>query len=485
VATGSRPTTFPPGFLFGAATASYQIEGGAAADGRGPSIWDTFSHAPGNVANGDTGDNACRHYEMVDADLELMRELGLEAYRFSIAWPRIQPDASREPNRRGLAFYDRLVDGLLARGIRPSLTLNHWDIPQWVEDAGGWPARDTIHRFVDYATIVAGCLGDRVPMWTTHNEPWVAAWLGYGAGIFAPGIADNRVAIAAHHHLLVAHGDAVTALRDLLPSSAEIGIVLNLMHCYPASGHPADVDAARLADGHLNRSFASPLFEGGYPTDLPGFSEGWADDALVRPDDLARIAAPIDFLGINTYQPRRIAAPERLPALRSDGLFGTPGGLLAFGMPIADVERFDVPRTTMGWPIEPEGFEDLLVRAGTDWKTPIYVTENGAAFDDCASPEGAVVDERRIAYLHGHLEAMARAMARGIDVRGYFVWSLFDNFEWASGYGKRFGIVYVDYPTGRRTPKSSARWYRDVVRRHALPEAGDLEAATRTRGVER
>ena len=345
----SGPTTFPQGFVLGAATAAYQIEGAATADGRGPSIWDTFSHLPGRTANGDTGDNACRHYELLDSDLDLFAELGLEAYRFSVSWSRIQPDASGRPNPAGLDFYERLVDGLLARGIRPSLTLNHWDLPQWIEDQGGWPARDTVERFSVYAATVAARLGDRVPMWTTHNEPWVVAWLGYGIGVFAPGIADVRAAAAANHHLLLAHGQAVSALRSILAPTTQVGIVLNMMHIYPASEDPADGEAARLADAHLNRTFAGPLFEGGYPADLPGFTERWKDETLVRPGDLDRIATPIDFVGLNSYHPRVVAAPERLSALRAEGYFGEAGGALTFGLPIADVERPGGPRTAMGW----------------------------------------------------------------------------------------------------------------------------------------
>lgn len=464
---------FPRGFLWGAATAAYQIEGAAAEDGRTPSIWDTFSHQPGHVANGDTGDRATDHYHRVDEDLDLIRDLGLHAYRFSVAWPRVQPDKSCKVNQRGLDHYSRLVDGLLEQNVRPVLTLYHWDLPQWIEDAGGWRSRETVDRFVEYASIVAGRLGDRVPIWMTHNEPWCCAWLGYGNGIFAPGISDYTSAAIAHHHLLLSHGRAVSVLRSILPAGAQVGIALNMMHIYPASQDPQDVAAARLADGHLNRSFAAPLFEGRYPDDAGPGSTVWAQPDVVRPGDLAEISAKIDFLGINTYNPRHVADPTSLPRLRCDGLIGSDNPLLAFGLGFADVERFDASRTSAGWPIEPEGLRDLLLRVARDWHVPIYVTENGAAFDDYPSPEGEVNDPGRISYLDGHLRAVAEAIAAGADVRGYFCWSLLDNFEWASGYSKRFGLVYVDYPTSGRIPKASFRWYRDVIRANAVGPDGE------------
>jgi beta-glucosidase len=463
---------FPRGFLWGAATASYQIEGAAAEDGRTPSIWDTFSHQPGRIVNGDTGDKACDHYHRLDDDLDLIRDLGLQSYRFSVAWPRIQPDSSGNVNQRGLDFYDRLVDGLLARNVKPALTVYHWDLPQWIEDRGGWRSRETVDRFVDYAAIVARHLGDRVPMWMTHNEPWCSAWLGYGNGIFAPGIADQSAAAAAHHHLLLSHGRAVPVLRSILPRSAQVGIALNMIHIYPASSDPRDVAAARFADAHLNRSTCSPLFEGRYPEDAGAASAIWADPDVVRAGDLAEISAKIDFLGINNYHPRRVADPDSLAALRSEGLFGADNPLLAFGLRMADVEPFDVSRNVMGWPIEPAGLRDLLLRIARDWSVPIYVTENGSPFADYVSPEGKVNDPRRIAYLEGHLRAVAEAIAGGADVRGYFYWSLFDNFEWSSGYFPRFGLVYVDYPTSQRIPKASSRWYRDVIRANAVSSHG-------------
>jgi beta-glucosidase len=465
----AETVSFPANFLWGAATAAYQIEGAVDADGRGESIWDVFSHTPGRVLHGDTGDIACDHYHRLTEDLDLMRELGLRSYRFSVAWPRIQPTGSGAANPAGLSFYGRLIDGLLERGIAPALTLYHWDLPQALEESGGWRARDVTDRFADYAGIVASAFGDRVRLWMTLNEPWVAAWLGHGAGIHAPGRSDATEAATAQHHFLLAHGKAVSAIRAAVDGPTDVGVVFNMSPVYPGTEHPDDVAAAALADGQLNRSFADPVIRGRYPTDLGDLSAIWQSPDLCRSGDLEQIGAPIDFLGVNYYYPRWVVAPERVAEVFATGLVGRYDPVRSFGLPIADVSPFGTPVTAMGWPIEPRALSDLLVRLRTDYGNPaIYVTENGAAFPDYAAPEGRVVDPERIAYLDGHLRAVAAAIAQGVDVRGYYVWSLLDNFEWAFGYSRRFGLVYVDYPTGKRTPKDSFRWYREVTGRNGL-----------------
>lgn len=464
---------FPRGFVWGAATSSYQIEGAVHEDGRGTSIWDVFSHRAGTTVHGDHADVACDHYHRFESDLDLMRDLGLQAYRFSIAWPRIQPEGQGRVNQPGLDFYRRLVDGLLARGIEPVVTLYHWDLPQALQDQGGWEARSTAERFADYAGLVAGALGDSVSRWITLNEPWVAAWLGYGVGLHAPGVADLGAAARAHHHLLLGHGLALSALRSTLGSDREIGIALNMACVDPASDDPADVEAARIADAQMNRSFADPVFGRGYSQEIGPFSEVWSDpQGPVRAGDLELIAAPVDFLGINTYNPRMVGALSGAAASKRGSILGRSDDAMAFGMPLAEVEREGVEATAMGWPIVPEAMTRLLLRVHRDYGVPVFVTENGMAGYDYATPEGAVEDPERIAYLDGHIAAVGRAIEAGVEVRGYFVWSLLDNFEWSYGYSQRFGIVYVDYPTSTRIPKASARWYRDLI----AGQAGGLAA---------
>jgi beta-glucosidase len=416
--------------------------------------------------HGDTGDVACDHYNRLDEDLDLMAKLGLKSYRFSVSWPRVRPGGRGAANQAGVDFYTRLVDGLLERGIRPALTLHHWDLPQELEDEGGWLCRDTAERFGEFADIVAQSFSDRVDLWMTLNEPYVMAWLGYGAGIFAPGKAEIELALRAHHHVLLAHARSLEVLRSYLSSSAEVGVALNLMQVYPASDHPADVAAARLADGQFNRSFLEPIFLGHYPRDQTAYLPVW--DEVTRDGDLESFAAPVDFIGINNYHSRLVAANDRLDVHWSNRLLGEPNQLLAFGLDTADVLDYDVPKTATGWPITPDGLRDLIVRLHDDYSTPVYITENGAAFDDYASPEGTVNDPERISYLAGHIRAVAEAIERGAEVRGYFVWSLFDNFEWAAGYAKRFGIVYIDFPTSRRTPKASFEWYRRVIEENGI-----------------
>jgi beta-glucosidase len=461
-------SAFPEGFVWGAATAAYQIEGGVTQDGRGPSIWDTFSHTAGRTFHGDTGDVACDHFNRLDEDLDLIRELGLSAYRFSVAWPRIQPDG-KTVNRKGLDFYSRLVDGLLERGVQPALTLYHWDLPQALQDRGGWQSRQTADRFADYAQLVAGELGDRVPMWITVNEPWVASWVGYGIGRHAPGIADLRAAATAHHHLLLAHGKAVAALRQRLDAAAQIGISLSMMTVRPASDHPDDIRAADIVDAQFNLSCGDAVLKGVYPGNLGVFSALWADPGgPCRPGDMDVISQPIDFLGINSYHARIVAAPERLAAAREAGLIGSYDADHAFGMDCADVLPIGAPTTATGWPINPDGMTDLLLRLHERYGTPLYITENGAAYYDYPAPDGAVRDPERVEYLRAHLSAVHDAIKAGADVRGYFVWSLLDNLEWSAGYSKRFGLVYVDYPSSKRTPKDSYDVYRRIIARNGL-----------------
>jgi beta-glucosidase len=448
---------FPAGFVWGAATAAYQIEGAASDDGRGPSIWDTFCRTPGRVHAGHTGDVACDHYHRWESDIALMADLGLQAYRFSVAWPRIQPDGSGPVNPRGLDFYDRLVDGLLAKGIDPIVTLYHWDLPQNLEDRGGWTNRETAEVFAGYATAVHKRLGDRVTTWTTLNEPWCAAYLGYGNGVHAPGRQDPAAAFSAVHHLLLGHGLAARALRA--SGATTVGITLNPAQVFPADpDNSADQAAVRLVDGLHNRIFFEPLVHGRYPADVLEHVGRFTDLAYLRSGDEETIAAPIDLLGINYYAPTYVAA--RPGAAGGGGAYpGTQG--VEFLPPVG-------PLTDMGWMIEPAGLTALLERVAKDYPgLPLIVTENGAAFDDKANG-GGVPDPDRVAYLDGHLRAAHAAITRGVDLRGYLVWSLLDNFEWAEGYRKRFGIIYVDYLTQRRVPKDSARWYREVIRRNGL-----------------
>jgi beta-glucosidase len=463
------PAAFPAGFVWGAATAAYQIEGGVTRDGRGPSIWDTFSHTEGRVLHGDTGDVACDHFGRLEEDLDLIGNLGVGAYRFSVAWPRVQPDG-RTVNRKGLDFYARLIDGLLARGVKPALTLYHWDLPQALQDEGGWVSRQTADRFADYADVVAREFGDRVPMWITLNEPWVASWVGYGIGRHAPGIRDLRSAAAAHHHLLLAHGRAMTVLRERLAAGSQAGITLSMMTIKPASDHPDDIRAAGIVDAQFNLSCSDAVLRGEYPANLGVFSQVWADpDGPGREGDMEVISQPVDFLGVNSYHARVVAAPGRLDAARQAGLIGTYDADASFGMDCADVLPVGAPVTATGWPITPDGMTALLTRLHERYPgVPVYITENGAAFHDYPAPDGNVRDPERADFLQAYLRAVARAIDQGADVRGYFVWSLLDNFEWASGYSKRFGLVYVDYPTSKRIPKDSYHFYRRVIAANGL-----------------
>ncbi len=441
-------SNFPVDFIWGAATASYQIEGAAHEDGRGESVWDRFCATPGKVRNGDSGDQACDFYHRYPDDVALMKELGLDAFRFSIAWPRIVPTGRGAVNQAGLDFYDRLVDELLAHDIEPFATLFHWDTPQALEDAGGWPARATAEAFAEYTEAVVRRLGDRVHHWITHNEPWVYAWIGHSWGHHAPGRTSEADAVAAAHHLLLSHGWAVDIIRAAAPG-AQVGITLNLAHSYAASETPEDEAAAWQVDGEANRWFLDPLFRGTYPPDLLERNELVVP--VLQDGDLATISAPTDFLGVNNY----------FRFVVSDGVDGPR------------MERVEESQhTDMGWEVYPDGLHQLLVRVARDYSPQaIYVTENGAAFGDVRVHDGHVHDPERTAYLDTHIDAVGRAIADGAPVKGYFVWSLLDNFEWAYGYSKRFGIIYIDYPTLERVPKDSYYWYRDFIAAQARTPA--------------
>jgi beta-glucosidase len=435
---------FPSHFIWGASTAAYQIEGAVSEDGRGTSIWDTFSHTPGKVLNGDTGDQACDHYHRWREDLALLRELGVGAYRFSIAWPRIVPDGSGVCNVAGLDWYDRLVDALLGSGIEPWVTLYHWDLPQPLEDAGGWPERATAAAFAHYAEIVGDRLGDRVRNWMTLNEPWCSAFLGYQIGEHAPGRRDLRLALAAAHTLLLAHGGAVEVLRSISPGS-RIGIVLNPTHVEPATPDEADAAAARRVDGWLNRWFLDPLYGRGYPADM---LEQFAPHFQPPSDeDLRTIAAATDVLGVNYYRPNVVRADP------SDGFLGSRG-----------VQQPHEPVTQMDWVVRPDGLTRLLLRLHRDYPVgSLAVTENGAAYADPPPADGQLHDPERTQYLAQHIQAVGQALAAGVPLVAYFVWSFLDNFEWAKGFSHRFGLVYVDYATQRRVLKDSGRWYQRMI----------------------
>ncbi|WP_129844277.1 GH1 family beta-glucosidase [Streptomyces sp. RFCAC02] len=447
-------------FRWGVATSSYQIEGAVDEDGRGPSIWDTFCRVPGAVVGGENGDVACDHYHRVPEDVDIIAGLGVDTYRFSLAWPRIQPGGRGPANAAGVAFYDRLVDTLLDRGITPWITLYHWDLPQELEDAGGWPARDTAYRFADYAELAHDALGDRVVHWTTLNEPWCSAMLGYENGIHAPGRKDFGAAMHAVHHLLLGHGLAAARIRERHTGPLELGITLNTGHFVPATDSEADREARRIADGLSNRIYLDPLVHGRYPEDVTADLAARGVTMPVQDGDLEIISAPLDILGINYYSSHRSSGTDENGATTGED-----------GLPVVRSVPYGRPRTAMDWEIVPEGLTDLLTRLHDDYGLPMIITENGAAFDDVAEEDGSVHDADRTAYLVDHIGAVAAAREAGVDMRGYFAWSLFDNFEWAEGYAKRFGIVRVDYDTQRRTVKDSGRWFADSVR--LTREAGE------------
>ncbi|OIK24597.1 GH1 family beta-glucosidase [Streptomyces malaysiense] len=464
------PVTFPTDFLWGCATSAYQIEGAVREGGRTPSIWDTFSHTPGRTAGGDHGDIAVDHYHRYREDVALMAGLGLNAYRFSVSWSRVQPTGRGPAVQVGLDFYRRLVDDLLEHGIQPAVTLYHWDLPQELEDAGGWPERETALRFAEYAELVGDALGDRVERWITLNEPWCSAFLGYGSGVHAPGRTDPAASLRAAHHLNLGHGLAVSALRSVMPARNQIAVSLNSSVVRPLSQDPADLAAVRRIDDLANGVFHGPMLHGAYPASLLEDTASVTDWSFVRDGDLAAAGAPLNALGLNYYTPALVsAAPGKVAGPRADG----HGASEHSPWPGADDVLFhQTPgeRTEMGWTVDPSGLHELIMRYSREAPgLRLYITENGAAYDDKPDAEGRVHDPERIAYLRAHLAEVGRAIADGADVRGYYLWSLMDNFEWAYGYGKRFGTVYVDYATLERTPKSSAHWYGRAARTGELP----------------
>ncbi|MEO6572047.1 MAG: GH1 family beta-glucosidase [Ilumatobacteraceae bacterium] len=447
---------FPDGFLWGAATASYQIEGAVEEGGRGPSVWDDFSHIPGNVANDHTGDVACDHYHLVEDDVALMVDLGLKAYRFSISWSRVLPEGRGKLNDEGLGFYSKLIDLLLANDITPCPTLFHWDLPSALEEIGGFRNRDTASYFADYAALMASEFGDRVDMWSTFNEPWCFAYLGHASGVHAPGLTDPAAAVAVAHHEMLAHGLGVQAMRAER-SGLQLGIVINPSNILSEGSPAASSDALRRIDAIHNRWWFDATLTGSYPADILDDFGPWAD--VIRDGDLDKIHQPIDWMGINYYfdilMKGATADPERVSPYPT----------------VDDAVDSDMRsvHTDMGWPITPDGFTSLLVRLHEEYPNlpPVYITENGCAYDD-AVIEGRCDDPRRIDYLDLHLRAVKDAIDAGVDVRGYFQWSLLDNFEWSLGYDKRFGLVHVDFDTLVRTPRASARWYSDVIRANGL-----------------
>ncbi|HYF93767.1 MAG TPA: GH1 family beta-glucosidase [Symbiobacteriaceae bacterium] len=450
---------FPKDFVWGAATASYQIEGAAWEDGRGECVWDRFCRQPGTVANADNGDVACDHYHRYGEDIDLMAELGLRSYRFSIAWPRIFPNGKGTVNQKGIDFYKRVVDKLLSRGIVPCATIYHWDLPQALEFEGGWGNRATAEHFTRYAETMFRALGDVVPQWTTHNEPFCASYLGYGMGVHAPGLQNWHLAVKASHHLLLSHGWSVQSFRQLVPQG-QIGLTLNMSGFYPATDSEADRWAAHRFDGWHHRWFFAPLFKGAYPADMLEYYGTFGPMDYILPDDLATIHQPLDFLGINYYTRAILKGNANSPWL---------GGVEA--MPKT------APVTDQDWEIVPDCLYDLLTRVRQDWTgtLPLYIHENGCAMPDVVSEDGRVHDVRRTEYIHDHLMRVHKAIEAGVPVKGYYVWSLLDNFEWAWGYDKRFGIVYVDYETQKRILKDSALWFASVAKTGELaPVAGAI-----------
>jgi beta-glucosidase len=453
---------FPAGFTWGVATSAYQIEGAVREDGRGESIWDRFCASPGAILDGSSGAVACDHYHRWRDDVGTMRDLGVGAYRFSVAWPRVIPKGRGPTNTAGLAFYDRLVDALLEAGITPFVTLYHWDLPQVLQDEGGWAERATADAFVAYADVVSRALGDRVGGWITHNEPWCVSLLSHQYGIHAPGVKDLRTALVVAHHVLLSHGNAAPVIRSNARAGAEVGITLNFEVCTPASPSGADRDAARHADGSFNRWFLDALSGRRYPADIvadyasAGAWEG-ADGGWIHDGDFERIAVPLDFVGLNYYT-RKIIRSTAIP--EAENLAPT----------IRRPPESEL--TTMGWEVYPDGLHQFLCRAHFEYGVPkIYVTENGSAYPDTVDADGTVHDGRRVAYLRDHLEACGRAIAAGVPVAGYFAWSLLDNFEWERGYTQRFGLVHVDYATQVRRMKDSGTYYAALIREAARQTA--------------
>lgn len=445
---------FPDDFLWGVATASYQIEGSPTADGKGESIWDRFSHKPGNIFNGETGDIACDHYIRYEEDLKMMAEMDLGAYRFSLSWPRIFPDGNGKFNEPGLDFYRRLGDQLHRKNINPVITLYHWDLPQLLQDRGGWQNRDTVKYFADYAAVVYDKLDIPVEMWITLNEPWVITFLGHAFGIHAPGVKDFNSTLQVAHNLLLAHGLAVGAFRRGGREGEKIGITLDLSPCHPAGDNQADRAAAVRTDGYKNRWFLDPILKGSYPSDLQDIFSQTIELPSMEEEDLKIISTPIDFLGVNNYT-RMI-----VESTGSENDF--------MGSPLTPV---DSEYTEMGWEVYPQGLYELLIRIHHDYgPIPLYITENGAAFPDILNSNNTVDDSRRINYLRSYLQGIRQAISEGVPVKGYFVWTLMDNFEWSYGFSKRFGLIYVDHVTQKRYWKNSAHWYKNVIRQNGFIE---------------
>ena len=454
---------FPADFLWGIGTSAYQIEGAVDEDGRGPSIWDEFVRLSGAIERNETAAVAADHYHLWHEDVALLATLGVRAYRFSVAWPRVIPEGAGIVNTPGLDFYDRLVDALLAHGITPLVTLHHWDLPAGLQRRGGWLSRETAAAFADYAEVVARRLGDRVEWWVTHNEPWCVAYLGHALGAHAPGIADMQAAVTAGHHLLLSHGFAIERLRENLGSRAQLGITLNLTPIYAADEETETLEQVRAADLLHNQWFLQPLFAGQYAPDL--FSSLGVNPPPILDGDMARIAASMDFLGVNYYE-RQVFRTPTLPATARRAQ--RPGRHAQQVVPVPGASY-----TEMGWEIYPQGLEDALERVYTTYHPrALLVTENGAAFNEAGIPSGEIHDEQRIAYLRDHIQALARARERGIPVRGYFAWTLLDNFEWTSGYRLRFGLVAVDPRTLERRIKASGKWYASFIRQQTAPHAG-------------
>ncbi len=449
-----RLAALPADFLFGTATAAYQIEGGVAEGGRGPSIWDTFAHTPGRTHRGDNGDIACDHFHRWESDLDLMAELGLPAYRLSLSWSRLQPNGSGPLNPDGVRFYRDVLEGCRQRGITPFVTLYHWDLPQPLQDAGGWPSRETAHRFADYASQCIDAFTDVARDWITINEPWCVSFLSHEWGVQAPGLRDPSAAIRAAHHTLLAHGLALEQFRAKTPD-ARVGITNLLSNVNPRSEAPEDAAAAHQLDIRMNRIFLEPCYHGEYPDDVvavfaaAGLNAGEVEGALVQPGDLQLIAAPTDFVGINHYTNVLVYADDG----DDDRTWGGVG-----------IDHVQPAPTSFGWSNTPAALGAVVTRVSKEFSAlPIYVTENGASLNDYVDPNGEVRDVERIGYFRGYIDAVCQAVENGVDVRGYFAWSLMDNFEWAEGFDKRFGLVFVDYRTQERIPKASAHWYRDVI----------------------
>lgn len=441
---------FPEKFLWGAATAAYQIEGAYRDDNRGETIWDRFSHIPGKTCNGDTGDVACDHYHRYKEDIKIIKELGLKTYRFSISWARIFPDGKGKPNEKGMQFYKNLVEELVENGIEPAVTLYHWDLPQKLQDEGGWSNRDTVDCFVQYARYVFQNLGDTVPIWITHNEPWVVSFIGNWEGRHAPGITDFTTALLVSHHLLLSHGMTVKAYREM-GFKGEIGITLNMNPVYPATDSIEDVEAAKLFNEYLNKWFADPVLKGKYPEDIFKWYQEKGFFPETAEDEIESVYQPVDFLGINNYYSSFVSYDKQ-----------------KWPIPVSEVST-GRDTTQIGWEINPEGLHDLLVYLHEEYNgVKILITENGAACNDMLNHEGKVEDDNRLTYLYRYLEQVHRAILSGVNVAGYFAWSLMDNFEWGYGYSKRFGLIYVDYKTQKRTLKKSAYWYRDVIKNNGF-----------------